>query len=292
MPPIATSSPPSAASSGSLLSTSGLQLFRSPCVIPALHWTHQAAAAAPFFSPRLALPLTAMQALYRDVGRPASLILCRLWASQRLDLALSLALQAAVPGGMGVALSRVVRLAVAAKIASSVQSHRKPTAVATPDGEDSDGEEEEDSDGRANDAAPPPAGPTAGAPSRGTSRRSHLPAPKGLGLGGGLPRGGGGMILPAVPPGGLACCSVQPIGLPLMLTGQAAARAPMYAMHGDRLVRGLAGLAATLLLCRSAPCNSCFCLPFVAVAACQYVAAIQGGWLEAYTPWAGSPGHS
>lgn len=49
--------------------------------------------------------------------------------------------------------------------------------------------------------------------------------------------------------GALPTCP-QPIGLPMMLVGQSAARAPMYAMKGDRLVRGLLGLAATFLVCR------------------------------------------
>jgi hypothetical protein len=38
--------------------------------------------------------------------------------------------------------------------------------------------------------------------------------------------------------------------MPLMLVGQSAARAPLYAARCNRLVRGLAGLAASLLLCR------------------------------------------
>lgn len=44
--------------------------------------------------------------------------------------------------------------------------------------------------------------------------------------------------------------STQPLGLPLKLLGQAAARGPMYRYQGNRLLRGVLGLAATLLLCR------------------------------------------
>lgn len=56
---------------------------------------------------------------------------------------------------------------------------------------------------------------------------------------------------PATPPPRPASAP-QPLGLPMMLVGQSAARAPMYAMRGDRLLRGLIELAATFLVCRSA----------------------------------------
>eukprot|EP00887_Chlorella_sp_A99_P000607 scaffold5.g607.t1 len=61
--------------------------------------------------------------------------------------------------------------------------------------------------------------------------------------------------LPPLPPsGGSGCCSTQPVGLPMMLVGQSAARAPLYAWGGrSRLLRGLGGLAAMALLCGGVP---------------------------------------
>lgn len=179
-----------------------------------------------------------MQAL-----RPLASTVVRLWASHRLDIVVVTTCKALVPGGGGAVLGNVARMLVAARIAHSLRQHRKRSAVAS-----SEGSEEDEEDG--GDAS---AAPLAGAASPG-SRRRPPPAPKGLG-GGGLPfcGDGGGMILPAVPPGGLGCCSVQPMGLPMMLVGQSAARAPLYALRSpNRLARGLAGLAATLLLCRCA----------------------------------------
>lgn len=81
------------------------------------------------------------------------------------------------------------------------------------------------------------------APARRRHQEQARVAPKGLGSG--LPA----LPLPRIPPGGLPSCSLQ-AQTPFMLVGQSAARAPMLAMKGDRLVRGLAGLAATFLLCR------------------------------------------
>lgn len=89
-------------------------------------------------------------------------------------------------------------------------------------------------------------GAATGTPRAAPRRKRQLgPLPRGLGTAPPLP-------LPPLPPGALADCSVQPIGLPMMLVGQSAARAPLYASRGaNRLVRGLLGLAASFLLTRA-----------------------------------------
>ncbi|GAB4816593.1 hypothetical protein N2152v2_003639 [Parachlorella kessleri] len=70
-----------------------------------------------------------------------------------------------------------------------------------------------------------------------------------------LPRG-----LPALPPRPSLSAilpspehSTRPVGLPLNFLAQTAARGPLYRLQGDRLLRGLIGLAATVLLCRGFP---------------------------------------
>ncbi|KAL4434295.1 hypothetical protein ABPG75_000736 [Micractinium tetrahymenae] len=192
---------------------------------------------------------------WQEVGRPAVNIAAKTFFAARLDLALAVGLSSVAPGGLGLALSRGLRLLVAARVARSQRA-----AAAAADDEDSDDDDAEEfcsaggsSTGMARTAtskrlssrpedapAAPPAGPPAG-PRR---RRQLGPLPKGLGS---LPP----LPLPPVPPGALAECSVQPIGLPMMLVGQSAARAPLYASRGaDRLTRGLLGLAASFLLTR------------------------------------------
>ena len=172
---------------------------------------------------------------WRQVGRPARDTLIRVWAVQRVDLCIYCVTTAVVPGGLGVALSRGLRLLLAARLAK--RAHLGQQA----DGEEEEGREVEEA--RAlQPAAAPPAGPAAASsPARAARRVRTLPTVKGLPP---LP-------LPRIPPGSITECSVQPVGLPMLLIGQSAARAPMYAGgSGNRLVRGLAGIAAYLLLSR------------------------------------------
>lgn len=192
---------------------------------------------------------------WRRYGRPAALIAAKVWASQRVDLTISLACTAVWPGALGVGISRGVRLLIAARMARSVaRGAEEEEEEGSSDDDEDAGPAGSSGSGSSRRRAAEPAGPAGqanGVPASSPAKRSgaparpHKPAPKGLG-GMGLPA----MLLPVVPPGALACCSVQPVGLPLMLVGQSAARAPLYAARGDRLVRGLVGLAASFLLCR------------------------------------------
>lgn len=202
---------------------------------------------------------------WQEVGRPAVNFAAKTFFAARLDLALAVGMSSVAPGGLGVALSRVLRLLVAARVARS--QHGAGRAAA----EDEDSDEGEamgggclTSGGSAGAAqraaesgqragttsspAPGAAGSPQPGPPAGPRRKRRLgPLPRGLGTAAPLP-------LPPLPPGALAECSVQPIGLPMMLVGQSAARAPMYASRGaNRLMRGLLGLAATFLFTRWAP---------------------------------------
>jgi hypothetical protein len=82
-----------------------------------------------------------MQALgqsWQAAGRPLTGIAAKLWASQRLDMAIAITVQALVPSPhwLGVALSRGVRLLVAVRVARG--SGRKGDVA-------EEGDEEEDS---------------------------------------------------------------------------------------------------------------------------------------------------
>lgn len=145
------------------------------------------------------------------------------------------------PGGLTVALSRVARLVVAARVARSVRHTQAAEADVVVGGGSEDGGWE----GSGQGGAPPPAGPTNGAADAGgRPRPSQRPPPKGMG-GGGLPP----VLLPLQPPGSLACCSALPCDLRLV---EAAA---LYGIStacpdADRLSGCGLLLAAGLLLCR------------------------------------------
>lgn len=185
---------------------------------------------------------------WRSYGQPVLGVALKLWASQRLDVAVAITcttLWPAVGGAVGVAVARVARVLVASRAARSAERRRK-----------AGGSIEESEDKEEVEAAAPLRG-------TGSAREGRVPqAPKGM-AGMGLPPARPPtlppVVLPPVPPGGLAACSAQSVGLPMMLVGQSAARAPLYAVRVDRLRRGLAGLAATLLLCRRAAAGRGWC---------------------------------
>ncbi|KAL4424955.1 hypothetical protein ABPG77_009684 [Micractinium sp. CCAP 211/92] len=200
---------------------------------------------------------------WQDVGRPAFNLAAKTFFAARLDLALAVGLSSVAPGGLGLALSRGVRLLVAARVARSHEAARSAAAVDEGSDEDEAIEGSSSNSSSSRRATSRRAWPTAGSDSQqagaagsgagspeasrpfGRRRKRALgPLPKGLGTAPPLP-------IPALPPGALSECSVQPLGLPMMLVGQSAARAPMYASRGvDRLTRGLLGLAASFLLTR------------------------------------------
>jgi len=132
---------------------------------------------------------------WREAGRPALQVALKAFFAQRLDLALAVGMQAVAPGGLGVALSRGLRLVVAARVARSVGaggSKAGDPIDSTGAGQGATGGEE-----TAGCNKSPAAGRRNGA--------AALAVPKGLGSMPPLP-------LPRIPPGGLASCSVQPIG--------------------------------------------------------------------------------
>lgn len=147
-----------------------------------------AAQAEPSFS-----TMQAISRGWQQLGRPVVAVAARVYFSQRLDLALALTLQAVVPGppGLGVALGRVARLVIAARVARRSQQRT---------GDDAAEAEESGKPDRGGQGGAPPAA-AAGPQRLPRSLRKPGQAPKGLGGGLGMPP----VVLPAIPPGEALC---------------------------------------------------------------------------------------